>query len=144
MTSRRVARECALETLYRLDLVGDDPDNVIDEILSRKNPSREAEEYLRRLVAAVLDHEADIDALLRKHLRRWRLERLTSLDRAALRFAAAELLYFPDVPPKVIINEAVDIAKKFGDDNSGRFVNGVLDSVYREARPGGETPAEEQ
>lgn len=135
MTSRRVARECALETLYRHDLVGDDPDTVIDEILSRKNPSREAEEYLRRLVSAVLDRQADIDTLLRRHLRRWRLERLTALDRAALRFGAAELLYFTDIPPKVVINEAVDIAKKFGDDNAGRFVNGVLDSVYREARP---------
>ncbi len=136
MTSRRVARECALETLYRFELVGDDPDSVIDEILSRKNPSREAEEYLRRLVAAVLDHSADIDKLLRRHLRRWRLERLTALDRAALRFAAAELVYFADVPARVIINEAVDIAKKFGDDSAGRFVNGVLDSIFRETRPG--------
>ncbi len=135
MTSRRIARECALETLYRHELVGDDPDAVMDEILSRKNPSREAEDYLRRIVNAVLDNQPAIDSLLRRHLRRWRLERLTALDRATLRIAAAELSLFDDVPPLVIINEAVEIAKKFGDDNAGRFVNGVLDSVYRETRP---------
>ncbi|MEO0078989.1 MAG: transcription antitermination factor NusB [candidate division WOR-3 bacterium] len=132
MTNRRLARECALEVMYRLDLVADDPDSTIEEIVARKNPSDDAESYLRRLVAAVQTCQQEIDAALRRHLRRWRLERLTVIDRAILRVAAAELLYFADVPPKVAINEAVDIAKKFGDDEAGRFVNGVLDGVLRE------------
>ena len=102
------------------------------EILLRKNPSEEAETYLRRLVDAAMGHQQEIDAVLRKHLTRWRLERLTVLDRAILRLAAAEILYFDDVPPKVSINEAVEIAKKFGDDEAGKFVNGVLDSVFQE------------
>jgi transcription antitermination protein NusB len=133
LTNRRQARECALEVLYRLDLVGDEPENTIAEILLRKNPSEEAETYLRRLVEAALGNQAEIDAALRKHLTRWRLERLTVLDRAILRLAAAEILYFDDVPPKVSINEAVDIAKKYGDDEAGKFVNGVLDSVFQES-----------
>ena len=133
MTNRRQARECALEVLYRLDLVGDEPENTIAEILLRKNPSEEAETYLRRLVDAAMGRQQEIDAVLRKHLTRWRLERLTVLDRAILRLAAAEILYFDDVPPKVSINEGVEIAKKYGDDEAGKFVNGVLDSVYREA-----------
>ena len=132
MTNRRLARESALEVLYRLDLVGDEPENTISEILLRKNPSEEAETYLRRLVDAAMGHQQEIDAVLRKHLTRWRLERLTVLDRAILRLAAAEILYFDDVPPKVSINEAVEIAKKFGDDEAGKFVNGVLDSVFQE------------
>lgn len=132
MTQRRLARECALETLYRLDLVGDEPSDVIEEILARKNPSEEAEHYLRRLVDTVVTNQRDIDSVLRRHLRRWRLERLTVLDRAILRMAAAEILHFGDVPPKVSINEAVEIAKKYGDDDAGKFVNGVLDSLYRE------------
>ncbi len=132
MTHRRLARESALEVLYRLDLVNDDPDSTIEEIVARKNPSDDTESYLRRLVAAVQTSQQEIDAVLRRHLRRWRLERLTVVDRAILRVAAAELLYFSDVPPKVTINEAVDIAKKFGDDEAGRFVNGVLDGVLRE------------
>jgi N utilization substance protein B len=124
-----------LETLYRLDLVGDEPDDVIEEILSRKNPSDEAEAYLRRLVESVVGHQDEIDTILRRHLRRWRLERLTVLDRAILRLATAEILYFTDIPPKVSINEAVEIAKKYGDDSAGKFVNGVLDMVFRKDAP---------
>ena len=132
MTNRRQARECALEVLYRLDLVGDEPENTIAEILLRKNPSEEAETYLRRLIDAALGNQQEIDTTLRKHLTRWRLERLTVLDRAILRLAAAEILHFDDVPPKVSINEAVDIAKKYGDDEAGKFVNGVLDGIFQE------------
>ncbi|MBN2465722.1 transcription antitermination factor NusB [candidate division WOR-3 bacterium] len=132
MTNRRQARECALEVLYRLDLVGDEPEHTIAEILLRKNPPDEAETYLRRLVDSALGNQQEIDAALRRHLMRWRLERLTMLDRAILRLAAAEILYFDDIPPKVTINEAVEIAKKYGDDDAGKFVNGVLDSVYQE------------
>jgi transcription antitermination factor NusB len=132
MTHRRLARECALEVLYRLDLVGDDPAATIEELLHRKNPSDDAEQYLRRIIDAVQANQKDIDIVLRRHLRKWRLERLTVIDRAILRAAAAEILYFDDVPPKVSINEAVEVSKKFGDDASGKFVNGVLDGVYRE------------
>lgn len=134
MTQRRLARECALETLYRIDLVGDEAEGVIEEILSRKNPSDEAEEYLRRLVQTVITNQNDIDAILRRHLKRWRLERVTVLDRAILRMGAAEIIYFQDVPPKVSLNEAVEISKKYGDDDSGKFVNGVLDGVFRETK----------
>lgn len=118
--------------LYRLDLVKDEPDDTIEEILARKNPSEEVETYLRRLVQAALDNLPEIDRMLRRHLRSWRVERLRALDRAILRLACAEMLYFEDVPPKVSINEAVEVSKKYGDDDSGRFVNGVLDGVYKE------------
>lgn len=134
MTQRRLAREAALETLYRLDLVGDEPDDVIEEILNRRNPSDEAESYLRRLVQTSITNAQEIDRALKRHLKRWRLDRLKMLDRAILRMACAEILYFDDIPWKVSINEAVDIAKKFGDDDSGRFVNGVLDGVSRESQ----------
>jgi transcription antitermination factor NusB len=133
LTNRRQARECALEVLYRLDLVGDEPENTIAEILLRKNPSEEAETYLRRLIDSELGNQQEVDTTLRKHLTRWRLERLTVLDRTILRLATAEILYFDDIPPKVSINEAVDIAKKYGDDEAGKFVNGVLDSVFQES-----------
>ncbi|MEO0019188.1 MAG: transcription antitermination factor NusB [candidate division WOR-3 bacterium] len=131
MTQRRLARESAIEVLYRLDLVGDEPTDTIQEICARKNPSEEAETYLRRLVDTVEKNLAEIDATLRRHLKRWRLERLTYLDRAILRIGCAEILYFDDIPPKVAINEAVELAKKFGDDKAGKFVNGVLDGVFK-------------
>ncbi|MCX7733058.1 MAG: transcription antitermination factor NusB [candidate division WOR-3 bacterium] len=132
MTQRRLARESAVEILYRLELVGDEPETTIQEILVRRNPSEEAETYMRRLITTIENNRAEIDDTLRRHLRRWRLERLTYLDRAILRVGCAEILYFSDVPPKVAINEAVEIAKKFGDDQAGKFVNGVLDSIYKE------------
>jgi len=132
VTQRRIAREAALEVLYRLDLVKHEPEDTIEEIINRKNPSEEAENYLRRLVQAVLDHSAEVDRMLATHLRKWRVERLRYLDRAILRLAGTEMMYFGDVPAKVSINEAVDIARKYGDDDSGRFVNGVLDAVYKE------------
>jgi len=132
MTQRRLARESAVEILYRLELVGDETETTIQEILVRRNPSEEAETYMRRLITTIENNRAEIDDTLRRHLRRWRLERLTYLDRAILRVGCAEILYFSDVPPKVAINEAVEIAKKFGDDQAGKFVNGVLDSIYKE------------
>lgn len=135
MTQRRLARESAVEVLYRLELVGDEPEATIQEILLRRNPSEEAETYLRRLINTIENNRPEIDDCLRRHLKRWRLERLTYLDRAILRVGCAELLYFSDVPPKVAINEAVEIAKKFGDDRAGKFVNGVLDSIYKEKCP---------
>ncbi len=131
MTQRRLARESALEVLYRLDLVGDEPEHTIQEILMRKNPTREAETHLRRLVTTVENNLTEIDACIRSHLKRWCMERLTYIDRAILRIGCAELLYFDDVPPKVAINEAVAIAKKYGDDRAGKFVNGVLDSILK-------------
>jgi N utilization substance protein B len=132
MTQRRLAREAAMETLYRLELVNDEPDDVIEEILNRRNPSEEAESYLRRVTQTVINSGEEIDRTLKRYIKRWRLDRLRMLDRAILRIACAEILYFDDVPWKVSINEAVDIAKKFGDDDSGRFVNGVLDAVCKE------------
>ncbi len=131
MTQRRLARECAVEVLYRSDLVGDDPNRVIAELCIRKNPSEEAEVYLRRIVETVERSQDEIDRVLRQHLKRWRLERLTFIDRAILRIGCAELLFFSDVPGKVAINEAVELAKKFGDEKAGRFVNGVLDAIFK-------------
>jgi len=135
MTQRRLARESAVEVLYRFELVGDEPEHTIQEIIMRRNPSEEAETYLRRLITTVENNQPEIDACLRRHLKRWRLERLTYIDRAILRIGCAEILYFNDVPPKAAINEAVEIAKKFGDDQAGKFVNGVLDGVFKEKYP---------
>lgn len=135
MTQRRLARESAMEVLYRLDLVGDEPESTIQEILLRRNPSDETETYLRRLIMTIENHREEIDNCLRRHLKHWSLERLNYIDRAILRVGCGELLYFEDIPPKVAINEAVEIAKKFCDDQSGKFVNGVLDGVLKEKYP---------
>lgn len=132
MTNRRRAREAAIQVLYRNDLVHEDFNKTVPETIQRQNLNPEATEYFSRLVKSTFEHLAEIDQCIQSHLKTWTLDRLTTIDRSVLRIACCELMFFPDIPPKVSINEAVDIAKKYSDDESGRFVNGVLDAVYKD------------
>ena len=91
--------------------------------------------YVRRLLALVDEHRAEIDGLLHEALENWRLERLSAIDRGVLRLAAAELLYVEEVPPKVTIQEGIRLAEQYGGPDSPRFVNGVLDALYKRALP---------
>lgn len=87
--------------------------------------------YARRLVEGTMEHLAAIDVLIRRHAENWRLERMPAIDRNILRLAIYEMLYEPQVPKVVIVDEAIELAKKFGAENSGRFVNGLLDGVLQ-------------
>ena len=89
--------------------------------------------YLEVLVAGLDEHLAEIDGLLQSHIPNWRLERLAAIDRNILRLGAVELRYVEEIPGKVAITEAIRLAERYGSDDSGAFVNGVLDSVYRKA-----------
>ncbi len=88
--------------------------------------------YLRVLTAGVASHQAELDALIRRFSEHWRLERMGAVDRSLLRLAAYELLYQHQIPPKVVINEAIELAKRYGTEDSGAFVNGILDQVLGE------------
>ncbi|MDH5186102.1 MAG: transcription antitermination factor NusB [bacterium] len=131
MTNRRRARECATQVFYRYDLVNESLDKTVPETIQKQNLNPESTEYFTRLVLNTVKHLSEIDNCIQRYLKGWTLERLATIDRTILRIACCELLFFPDIPPKVSINEAVDIAKKYSDDESGRFVNGVLDAVYK-------------
>jgi N utilization substance protein B len=131
MTNRRRARESAVQVLYRYDLVNEDYQKTIPETIQRQNLNPESTEYFTRLVKDTFEHLVEIDNCIQNHLKTWKLDRLAIIDRSILRLACCELLFFPDIPPKVSINEAVDIAKRYSDDESGRFVNGVLDAIYK-------------
>ena len=87
---------------------------------------------MERLVQGVLGHRAEIDGMIEKYSENWRLDRITVIDRAILRMASFELLYCRDIPPKVAINEAVDLGKRFGSEESGSFINGILDRIQNE------------
>ncbi len=89
--------------------------------------------YLRELVAGVASHQEELDALIVRFSEHWRLERMTVVDRNLLRLAAYELLFQPKIPPKVVINEAVEMAKRYGSEESGAFINGILDQIQKEA-----------
>ncbi|MEN9803529.1 MAG: transcription antitermination protein NusB [Actinomycetota bacterium] len=126
---RSQAREYALSALYEARTKGIEPRDVLDGFVVPPDP------LVRVLVEGVADHERDIDELIARYATGWSLERMPTLDLLILRLATFELCNRPDVPVAVAIDEAVELAKRFSTDDSGRFINGVLASVARDVRP---------
>ena len=133
-TRRREARQGAVEVLYRRDLLNDPVEDLVTEVARRLELDGSARRFLRQLVEKTGACQEEIDAALTRTLKHWGLERLSFVDRAILRMACCEVLHFPDIPSNVSINEAVEIAKSLGGEESGQFVNGVLDAISREQR----------
>lgn len=133
MKPRRLGRSLALQALYEIDLAGHSAERVLDrppheqpdELRLAPEEIGEATVFARQLVDGVLAHQAEIDAIIRKIAPEWPLEQLAVVDRTILRLALVELMYL-QTPQKVAINEAVELAKKFGGDSTPRFVNGAL------------------
>lgn len=130
MSTRRRAREIALQVLYQLDLDPADPKKVLALHWENFQPSEQSREFCARLVDGVLQNGKEIDRLIEEHSENWTLKRMAVVDRNILRLAAFELRYCPDIPFKVTLNEAVELAKKFGSDDSGAFINGILDRIH--------------
>jgi len=130
MSVRRRAREIALQVLYQLDIDPQDPKKVIALHWENFQPSEQAREFCLRLVEGVLQNRKEIDPLIEENSENWTLKRMAVVDRNILRLAAFELRYCPDIPFKVTLNEAIELAKKFGADDSGAFINGILDKIY--------------
>ena len=131
---RRRARVACLQAMYRADVVGDPLEMVAGDLAGNAKLPEEIRAYATRLLALVVAHRDELDRILESALERWELKRLAVLDRCMLRIGAAELLYEPELPTRVILNEAIEIARRFGTSESGRFVNGVLDRVARDHR----------
>ena len=132
MRKRTKAREYALQILYALDITNDDPADCVRRFWEgNEESSGEVKKFASGLVIGVSDNKKEIDEMIAKYATNWHLDRMAVIDRNVLRFAAYELLYAKDIPPKVSINEAIDIAKKFGGPDSGKFVNGVLDKINK-------------
>jgi N utilization substance protein B len=134
MSKRRKAREIALQSLYACEMSGGDWERSLEDNFYRRGPSKEVCEYATSIVEAVMKNMQFIDEMITHHLDNWELKELPLVDKTILRIALAELLYLPNTPTKVIINEAVEIANCFSSSGSGKFVNGVLDSLAREVR----------
>ena len=123
---RRTAREKALQALFQIDVSNTDSALAIEHVLE----GEKGDEYLDRLVQGVLEHKDEIDSSIKENLEKWSLERLATVDRNLLRIAVYELKFVRDeVPENVILDEAIEIAKIYGDDQSSRFVNGVLSKI---------------
>jgi N utilization substance protein B len=133
---RRKAREVALQFLYQLDLQGEsDPEPHATEFWTRHPLDGDAREFAEEIVRGAKASQTKIDEIIARFAEHWDLDRMAVVDRNILRLAVYELGMRAETPPKVVINEAIEIAKKFGTRESSRFVNGILDRVHRELRP---------
>lgn len=118
-----------MQALYARELAGGEVRHHIDTIIIPDVEDAVARKFATSLFLRALDHRDEADELIRKHLKNWDFERVALVDRLVLRVAIVELLAFEDIPPKVSINEAIEIAKKYSTPRSGQFVNGILDAV---------------
>src|SRR3990167_1042072 len=154
MSNRHLCRALALQSLYEWDFHGGQKDAValLERNVSEFAPDLDEKDFSRTIVKGVVDHQTDIDAMITKFAPDWPLPKITTVDRNVLRIGTFELTYTHEIPSKVAINEAIELAKTFGGESSGKFVNGVLGAVYRDQADQGivkasdapkeETPAE--
>ena len=136
MGHRRKGREIGLQVLYEIEMKGAEPRIVLD--LYWKNPSEEVppdiRQFVNDLVEGVYRNRKEIDQMIEKHSLHWKMNRMAVVDRNLLRLGVYELLYLHDIPTSVVLNEAIEIAKRFGTEGSGAFINGILDKVAKEVR----------
>jgi len=129
MGTRRKGRELALQALYQIEMTGDASADAIDLFLNHFEGGAKAKEFARRLVSGVVGQRAEIDGLIAQCTEHWKLMRLAKVDLMILRVATYELVFCSDIPLQVSLDEAIEIGKRFGTDDSATFINGVLDHV---------------
>lgn len=141
MSNRHLARTVATQTLYEWDFLGRDEkmlDRALEHNLKEFAPEIEEGSFARELVSGVIGNLEEIDGLITQYAPEWPLEQITIVDRNILRLGLYELKFSPGVPSKVAINEAIELAKTFGGDSSGRFINGVLGAIFKDMITKGE------
>jgi N utilization substance protein B len=129
---RRKSREFALQVLYQLTIIKQDVTTALAQFQENFLSDGRADDFLKRLVQGVLEHRSELDRLIETYSENWRLDRINLVDRNILRLALFELLYCEEIPPKVTINEAIDLGKRFGSEDSGSFINGILDRIQHD------------
>ena len=132
MGTRRKAREVALQALYQDELLQHGERFSFEQFCSHFQVNKKAIPYARTLLVGIHENEKEIDQHISKYAENWRLERMSVIDRNILRLAVFELIYQNDIPASVAINEAVEIAKRYSTDDSGPFINGILDAMAKE------------
>lgn len=136
MSSRHLSRSIAMQSLYEWDFSGQkkDLEKIIERNIKEFGPGLNDENFVWELVTGVVKHLKEIDELITKTASQWPLEQIATVDRNILRIGIYELLFADKkaVPPKVAINEAIELGKSFGGEKSGKFINGVLGAIYRE------------
>jgi transcription antitermination factor NusB len=136
MGTRRRSRELAVQVLFHLEFSPDDPDEAFSLICENFENPEDVRPYAKTLVAGVCSTRAFLDKVIGTASENWRVDRMARVDRTILRLAVYEMLFVEGVPPKVSIDEALELAKKYGGSESSRFVNGILDFVFKEVLGG--------
>ncbi len=130
--SRRSAREMAFKILFQSDITGETPETVFSQEIMQEGLTQESDrDFARELVTGIGEKSSYLDEMLTPHLKKWHLKRLPVTDRAILRLAIYEILFVQEIPAIVSINEALELAKKYSDDKSAAFINGVLDNILK-------------
>jgi len=132
MGKRRLAREFALQMLFQLDITKDRPQEGIQLFWATHEYSDEIKEFANHLVEGTMEHLAFIDKCISLFAEKWSISRMPTVDRNILRYATYEILFMPETPDKVCINEALEIAKDYGTDESAPFINGILDKISKD------------
>jgi len=144
MSNRHLARTIAMQTLYEWDFNGrvtTDLVGLLHENFKQFAPDFSDQGFSEAIIRGIMEHQEAIDATIVKYAPEWPLDQITIVDRNVLRIGVFELTFAPDVPPKVAINEAIEVAKGFGGESSGKFVNGVLGAIFRDLQASGKIPA---
>ncbi len=127
--SRRSARKTTLQILYEVDTVGHNWEEVTERVLGNIKLGLDNKSFVRNLIKGVMDNKSKIDILISKFAKSWSTEQMASIDRSLLRMSVYELMFDASLPPKVVINAAIELAKGFGGDNSSKFMNGILGAL---------------
>jgi N utilization substance protein B len=131
-SQRRLIRETVLQGLYAQEIAKDPPQHIIETLFGDLKKNSDYYQFAIDLFLKTTQHQTECDKLIKSKAEHWDFYRIALIDKILLRIAVCELLFFPEIPPKVSINEAIEIAKEFSTDNSGTFINGILDSILDE------------
>jgi transcription antitermination factor NusB len=135
LKKRTRSRELALQFLYQLDLRGDDLVSEAKDYVRAEERDAETQKFALRLIEGTFEHWDEIDTSIQSVAQNWNISRMAVVDRNVLRLATYELLHCKDIPPKVAINEAIELGKRYSTSNSGAFINGILDKIMNRAQP---------
>lgn len=136
-SNRRLLREKALQILYAYELNGEGLSNLVEEILTDLSSQTDID-FAKQLINKTILNSKLLDEKIQEKVANWEMDRIALIDRLLLRLGIAELLYFPDIPPKVTINEIIEIAKDYSTSNSNKFINGILDAILSDLKTSGQ------
>lgn len=131
--TRRKLREKVLQILYAYELSNDSLEVMFEDLLQEVT-DEESKEFVKSLTLLTIKHRDEYDEMIKQVVKNWEIQRIAVIDRLLIRMATCEMLHFPDIPPKVSINEVIEIAKRYSTDQSDKFINGVLDAILKKLK----------